>query len=70
MKVGILGTGDVGKAIAKGLLALGHEVMIGARSAGSEKATAVAVELGAKAVAGSFEDAARPRGCPRSLMAP
>ena len=34
MKVGILGTGDVGKAIAKGLLALGEEVMIGARSAG------------------------------------
>ncbi len=58
MKVGILGTGDVGKAIAKGLLALGHEVMIGARSAGSEKATAVAAELGAKAVAGSFAEAA------------
>lgn len=59
MKVGILGTGDVGKAIAKGLLALGHEVMIGARSATSEKAAAVAQELGAGASTGSFADAAR-----------
>ena len=59
MKVGILGTGDVGKAIAKGLLTLGHEVMIGARSATSEKAAAVVAELGAGAVTGSFADAAR-----------
>lgn len=59
MKVGILGTGDVGKAIAKGLLALGHEVMIGARSATSEKAAAVAAELGAGASTGTFADAAR-----------
>lgn len=59
MKVGILGTGDVGKALAKGFLTLGHEVMIGARSATSEKAAALAAELGAGASAGSFSDAAR-----------
>ena len=59
MEFGIFGTGDVGKAIAKGLLALGHEVMIGARSATSEKAAAVAAELGAGTSTGTFADAAR-----------
>lgn len=32
MKIGILGTGHVGQALAKGLEALGHEVVIGSRT--------------------------------------
>lgn len=31
MKIGILGTGDVGKELAAGYMAAGHEVMIGTR---------------------------------------
>lgn len=33
MKVGILGSGDVAKALAKGFLKHGHEVMVGTRNA-------------------------------------
>ena len=33
MKIGVLGSGDVGKALAAGFLTHGHEVMIGTRSA-------------------------------------
>jgi 8-hydroxy-5-deazaflavin:NADPH oxidoreductase len=58
MKIGILGTGEVGKAIAKGFIALGHEVKMGAREAGNPKAQAWAKEAGAKASAGTFADAA------------
>jgi predicted dinucleotide-binding enzyme len=32
MKIGVLGTGMVGNAIASKLVALGHEVMMGSRS--------------------------------------
>lgn len=38
MKYGVSGTGDVGHVIASKLIDLGHEVMMGARSASSEKA--------------------------------
>jgi predicted dinucleotide-binding enzyme len=58
MKVGILGTGDVGKALAKGFLALGHEVKLGAREAGNDKATAFVKEAGPKSSAGTFAEAA------------
>jgi len=33
MKIGVLGTGMVGEAIASKLVALGHEVMMGSREA-------------------------------------
>jgi len=59
MKIGILGTGDVGRAIGSGFVALGHEVKLGARSAGHEKAMAWAGEMGARASQGTFADAAR-----------
>jgi predicted dinucleotide-binding enzyme len=59
MKIGILGTGDVGKALGRGFLAAGHEVKMGARQAGSEKATAWVKESGARASEGSFVDAAK-----------
>jgi predicted dinucleotide-binding enzyme len=58
MNVGILGTGDVGKAVGRGFISLGHAVRMGARDARNEKALAWARELGAKASAGSFGDAA------------
>jgi predicted dinucleotide-binding enzyme len=58
MKIGILGTGDVGKALGKGFLALGHEVKLGARDATNEKAAAWVKENGGKASAGTFTDAA------------
>jgi len=58
MKIGVLGTGDVGKSLGKGFIALGHEVKMGSRSATNEKALAGAKEMGPKASAGTFADAA------------
>jgi predicted dinucleotide-binding enzyme len=58
MKVGILGTGDVGRALGKGFVTLGHEVKLGGRDANNDKATAWAKELGAKASVGTFADVA------------
>jgi predicted dinucleotide-binding enzyme len=58
MKIGILGTGAVGKALGKGFLALGHEVKLGGREAENEKAAAWVKENGARASAGTFADAA------------
>jgi len=59
MKVGILGTGDVGKALGRGFIALGHEVKMGAREAANPKAADWVKEAGAKASAGTFADAAK-----------
>ena len=42
MKVGILGTGEVGQVIARKLAAIGHDVFMGARSTSNEKALAFA----------------------------
>jgi len=58
MRIGMLGTGDVGRALGHGFIALGHEVRMGARDAANEKAVAWARENGAKASAGNFADAA------------
>jgi hypothetical protein len=58
MKIGILGTGDVGRALGNGFIDLGHEVMIGGRSANNEKAQAWVKSAGKKASAGTFADAA------------
>jgi predicted dinucleotide-binding enzyme len=58
MKVGILGTGEVGKSLARAFLALGHEVKIGSREANNEKALAFVKEAGPKASAGTFTEAA------------
>jgi predicted dinucleotide-binding enzyme len=59
MKIGILGTGDVGKAIGKGFVALGHEVRMGAREVNSPKARGWAAETGVNASASDFADTAR-----------
>jgi predicted dinucleotide-binding enzyme len=58
MRIGVLGTGAVGEAIATKLLTLGHEVRMGARSATSEKAAAWAAGAGERASHGTFAEAA------------
>ena len=58
MKIGILGTGMVGKTIASKLVELGHEVSMGSRAAGNENAVAWATEAGEGASEGAFADAA------------
>ena len=56
MKVGILGSGDVAKALAAGFVKHGHQVTLGTRDSGKLK-DFVAQHLGAQA--GSFADAAK-----------
>jgi predicted dinucleotide-binding enzyme len=58
MKVGVLGTGMVGQALATRLVEVGHEVTMGSRTAGNEKAVAWADSAGANASHGTFADAA------------
>ena len=58
-KIGILGTGDVGKALGNGFTALGHDVKMGSREAKNEKAAAWAAKAGSHASTGTFADAAK-----------
>ncbi|MCC6750688.1 MAG: NADPH-dependent F420 reductase [Deltaproteobacteria bacterium] len=58
MRIGVLGTGDVGRVLGAAFVTLGHEVKLGARAANNEKAAAWVKELGPKASAGTFADAA------------
>lgn len=58
MKLGVLGTGMVGSAIAGKLVSLGHEVKMGAREAGNGKARAWAAAAGKGASTGTFAEAA------------
>src|SRR4051812_29325265 len=58
MKLGVLGTGSVGQTIASKLVKLGHEIKLGARDAGNEKAAAWAEATGPNASHGTFADAA------------
>ncbi|MBX7142627.1 MAG: NAD(P)-binding domain-containing protein [Chitinophagales bacterium] len=59
MKIAVLGTGMVGDAIASKLIQLGHEVMMGSRTANNEKAWAWVSQSGPKASQGTFNDAAK-----------
>jgi predicted dinucleotide-binding enzyme len=56
MKIGILGSGDVAKALAGGFLRYGHDVMLGTRSPDK---LADWVKQNAKGRLGSFPDAAK-----------
>ena len=56
MRIAILGTGDVGKALAKGFEGRGDSVTIGSRDA--EKARTAAREAGTRAEGAAFGDAA------------
>jgi len=58
MKIGILGSGDVGKALSAGFAKLGHEVKIGTRDPKSEKARALVKNAGGNTSAGTFEEVA------------
>lgn len=57
MKVGVLGSGDVGKVLAGAFVALGHEVKIGSRD--PQKVADWARSAGRRASAGTFEEAAQ-----------
>ena len=58
MKIGILGTGMVGKTIGTKLVQLGHSVKMGSRTANNEKAAEWVKASGANASQGTFADAA------------
>ena len=58
MKIAVLGTGMVGNAIASKLVALGHEVKMGSRTATNEKAAEWVKTAGRGASQGTFADAA------------
>lgn len=51
MRIAIIGTGNVGSAIARGLTGKGHEVVLGARDPQAADVAALATETGATAVA-------------------
>lgn len=59
MKYGVLGTGDVARGIADKLIKLGHEVMLGSRSADNPQATEWVKHHQERASHGTFADAAR-----------
>lgn len=59
MKIGILGTGDVGQVLGKGLADLGHEVKMGSRNPENEKVKAWLEKTKDKNTsAGTFSEAA------------
>jgi len=58
MRIGVLGTGIVGRAIATKLVGLEHEVMMGSRTADNEGAAAWVASAGDNASQGTFADAA------------
>ena len=58
MRIGILGTGVVGKTLGHRLVKLGHDVRMGSRKSGNDKAKAWAKDAGPGASEGSFADAA------------
>lgn len=55
-RIGIIGTGDVGKALAKGFLEHGHQVMMGSRS--PEKLASMRGTVGKELATGSFKETA------------
>ena len=59
MRVGVLGTGDVGRRLGSKLVALGHDVMMGSRTSRNAKALEWAKASGARASVGTFADAAK-----------
>jgi 8-hydroxy-5-deazaflavin:NADPH oxidoreductase len=59
MKIGVLGTGMVGDAIATKLTQLGHQVKMGSRSAVNEKAAVWVKKVGANGSQGTYAEAAQ-----------
>jgi predicted dinucleotide-binding enzyme len=58
MRIGVLGTGVVGRTLASALLEGGHDVRMGSRAAGNQQAVAWVAEAGDRASEGTFADAA------------
>jgi predicted dinucleotide-binding enzyme len=58
MRIAVLGTGAVGTTLGSAFVASGHEVRMGSRTAGNEKAVAWVEATGARASEGTFADAA------------
>src|SRR5881394_172132 len=58
MKIGILGTGMVGNALGTKLVQLGHQVMMGSRTAKSDAGQEWLRSVGGKAHIGTFADTA------------
>lgn len=57
MKIGVLGSGDVGKSFARAFSTLGHPVKIGSRT--PEKLNDFAKEMGNRVTPSTFEETAR-----------
>ena len=58
MKIAILGTGMVGNAIATKLVQLGHQIMMGSRTASSDARQQWLRSVGGNGQIGTFADAA------------
>ncbi len=58
MRIGVLGTGNVGQTLGTKLVQLGYEVTMGSREAGNDKAVVWARENGDNADEGDFAEAA------------
>ena len=58
MKVGVLGSGNVGQVLGAGFASLGHTVMLGTREPQSDKVRAWVQKTGSHASAGTFAEAA------------
>lgn len=59
MRVGVLGSGEVGQQLGTAFATLGHEVKLGSREPSSAKIKAWLDKVGAKGSAGTFEEVAR-----------
>jgi len=58
MKVGVLGTGVVGRTLATKLVGLGYDVLMGSREAGNEKAGEWLASVDGRGATGTFAEAA------------
>ncbi|OGC93493.1 MAG: DNA-binding protein [candidate division Zixibacteria bacterium RBG_16_48_11] len=58
MKVGVLGSGDVGQVLGAGFIKYGHEVEMGTRDPQQEKVKNWVAKNGSRASAGTFAEAA------------
>ncbi|MFI5251845.1 MAG: NADPH-dependent F420 reductase [Bacteroidota bacterium] len=59
MKIGILGTGAVGKALGTGFVNLGHDVKMGSRDSNNEKLKEWVKKSGVHASGGTFAETAK-----------
>ena len=58
MKIGVIGSGDVGQVLGAGFAAAGHQVMLGTRDPGQEKVRTWVAKTGANASASTFPETA------------